>query len=57
MNDRIFALQMMLIAGKKETAIAFKTKKEAKIAFPEIVKELQDYVNSKDYLMLMIKEI
>lgn len=57
MNDRILSFQMMLLANKKEIGIKYKTTKEAKVALPEIVKELQDYVNSKDYLMLMVKEM
>jgi hypothetical protein len=56
MSDFLIAFQMALLSGG-ESAIKFKTEKEAKIAFPEIVKELEDYVNSNDYLMRIVKEM
>lgn len=55
MNDILIAFQMALLSGGK-TAIKYKTKKEAKIAFPKIVKELNDYVNSKEYKQLILNE-
>jgi hypothetical protein len=56
MSDFLIAFQMALLSGG-ESVIKFKTEKEAKIAFPKIVKELEDYVNSNDYLMRIVKEM
>lgn len=55
MNDFVMAFKMALLAGK-ETGIQFKNENDAKVAFPILVQELKDYVNSPDYLALMAKE-
>lgn len=56
MNDFVMAFKMALLANRK-VAITFKTEEEVKVAFPKLVKDLEDYVNSKDYLILMAKEM
>lgn len=55
MKDSVLAFKMALLAGNK-TSIAFKTEEEAKVAFPKIVKDLENFVDSKDYLALCLKE-
>ncbi len=55
MSDLVEAFKQSLLANGP-VGVQFKDAKAAKVAFPSIVKELHDYVNSKDYLMLMYKD-
>lgn len=51
-RDMLMAMEMSLLAAGYKP----KPKGELKIAFPEILQELLDYVNSPQYQELIIKE-
>jgi hypothetical protein len=56
MSDFVMAFKLALLANKK-IGISFKTEEKAKVAFPSLIKDLHEFVNSRDYLMLELKEM